>query len=208
MELSFIYRRYLLLSLFVVLITNCSVFGQKKMQMGLSGLPTCIDTVTGEWKYIYVGEVSNAKADLLFERAKSWIVNSFKSAKAVIDYEDRISGVIVAKPIISVPIKSRGLLGISQESYKMVVDIRVKEGRYRCELQILEGVPSDTERRISPSVGNYPIQFTTQAYIKRIRSKGFMYAEHYDEVINLDKQFRKILSTVDNAMSTPSKSEF
>ena len=178
------------------------------MQMKLSDLPISIDTTTGEWKYAYINEVRGTKTDTLFERAKSWIVDSFKSAKTVIDYEDRASGTLVAKPVISVPVKPRGLLGISQEIYKVAIDIRVKEGRYRCELQILEGVPSDAERRISASVANYSIQFTTQAYIKTIRKKGFLYIEQYNAITSLDDQFRKVLVAIDVVMSTPSKSEF
>lgn len=197
-----------LLHLTVFSIVPFTVLGQKKVQMELSDLPISIDTVTGDWKYVYVGEVSGAKADVLYERAKSWLVDSFKSAKTVIDYDDKTGGTLVAKPIITVSIKPRGLLRINQELYKASIDLRVKDGKYRCELQILEGVPSDAERRASALVANYPIQFTTMSWIKMIRKKGVLYSETYDQMTNLDEQFRNFLAVIDKAMSSPSKSEF
>lgn len=55
---------------------------------------------TEQMNHEYIKDFTDIKKDDLFDRSIKWITQNFRSGKEVIDYQDRTSGVIIAKGII------------------------------------------------------------------------------------------------------------
>ena len=78
----------------------------------------------------YVAEVPGLKAPEVYDGLKYWIAENFRSAKQVIDYEDRANGVIIGNGVVPNIILSSGLAQISLNgSFKMKAE--AKEGKFR-----------------------------------------------------------------------------
>jgi len=80
--------------------------------------------------YESVIEIDSVNKNELYERARLFIANYYKSAKTVIDYSDKESGQIIIKPVFSAKIKSMGsLYDIGHWNY--VFTILVKDNKYK-----------------------------------------------------------------------------
>lgn len=116
----------LIISLFVA--TNG--IGQKKVKIKSSDTASLI--LREQNGTPYYSEVvlvdSSIKQSTLFLRAKKWFVDYYKSAKDVIQLEDRESGEIIGKGVCALKI---GFVGI--DVYH-TVRIYVKDGKYKYEI--------------------------------------------------------------------------
>ena len=67
----------------------------------------------------------------IFNGTKIWIAENFNSAKAVLEYEDRVAGVLIGNGIIPYP--CRGLECIGREDWKVPFTMRVdiKDQKFR-----------------------------------------------------------------------------
>jgi hypothetical protein len=65
--------------------------------------------------------------DQLFSKAKEWIAISFKSANDVIQMDDKVNGIIIAKGNIPV----NGGLYLDNSRIDFTLKIQVKDGRYK-----------------------------------------------------------------------------
>ena len=76
----------------------------------------------------------SAKKNILFSAAKSWVSNTFNSAKSVIDMEDKDSGRIIGKAFLhdSKQHRCMSYYEISSVSFKFTID--VKDNKYRIVL--------------------------------------------------------------------------
>ena len=182
-------------------------YSQPKQKMSLLDLPPAIDTLTGQAVYTEVVSVSGVTADLLYERAKSWLVSTFQSSKSIIDSEDKSSGTLISKPLISVLTGKKGLLDANSNIHRVSLDIRCKDGRYRYELTPLDYMASPTEARLG-GVASLPLSTLTNTQIKRIRRKGELYRSEYDDIWRIDSSYKTFIERVKNAMSQPGKGEF
>lgn len=77
---------------------------------------------------------STLSSNVLFSRAKEWMVGAFKTPSDVIQLEDQSSGVIMAKG--SIPLKDQTFKKNGHISFTM--KIQVKDGRYRYWITDLE----------------------------------------------------------------------
>lgn len=93
---------------------------------GCAGLKT---VPSSELESEKVFQVPNMKKDEIFEKSKMWIAKNFKSAKAVIEYENKETGAIIGNGIVS-GTTNGGLAPISAE-FTMEVDIKDEKVRIK-----------------------------------------------------------------------------
>ena len=77
--------------------------------------------INGEIIYTSVVNVDSTKSNELYVRANEWFVNTFKSAKDVIQLSDKEAGKIIGKGVFST-----GLFTIH-----FTVEIQTKDGKYK-----------------------------------------------------------------------------
>jgi hypothetical protein len=97
----------------------------------------------------FVKEYTDISKDLIFERAIKWIAQNFKSAKQVIDYQDKSAGTLIAKGIIP-DVKYEPSIGpefgrVVKMSFTLTLDI--KDGKARFDYTNVKAV-SDADRDI------------------------------------------------------------
>ena len=109
-------RRFLLviLSVLVVMLTSCTTMGSEKASPELLSMAVVID-------------VPGSSHDDLFVKANSWMVDTFKSAKSVIQYTDKEAGIVKGKYVQRLPF---GLLGDYMD-VTSTVTVEIKEGKAR-----------------------------------------------------------------------------
>jgi hypothetical protein len=90
------------------------------------------DATTGLIDYTEVVTVENASQAELYKRGKIWLASAFKSAKDVVQAEDKDAGFIIAKGVSQIVIKSVGM-GTPQNLF-YTLKINYKDGRYKYEL--------------------------------------------------------------------------
>jgi hypothetical protein len=88
-----------------------------------------IDPQTKLITYAAVVPVPGVSAAELYSRARLWVANTYRSAKAVIDLDDKDAGRIVAKGVFTVP-----YAGLSSMNIRGSLTIEVKDGRFRYTL--------------------------------------------------------------------------
>jgi hypothetical protein len=89
-------------------------------------MPT--DPTTGLFQYQEVVTVEGATADVLFARAKGFVLDTYRSAKAVIDLDDPVLHRLAARGGFEVPYQG----GVVTVQHKL--SLEVKDGRYRYAL--------------------------------------------------------------------------
>jgi hypothetical protein len=114
-------KRLLFISLFIMV--SLSSYAQKDT-VGLN-IPI------KEGKIVYEGiiETPNKTKIDLYNNAKQWFVDYFKSSKDVIQNEDKDQGRIIGKGIIFIYWKALGMKGSYND--KITIQIDVKDGKYR-----------------------------------------------------------------------------
>ena len=90
------------------------------------------DATTGLIDYTDVVPAEGVQQAELFKRGKIWIASTFKSAKEVIQAEDKDAGFIVAKGFSPIIIKAVGI-GNAEKLY-YTIKLNYKDGRYKYEL--------------------------------------------------------------------------
>lgn len=93
-----------------------------------------VNAETGLFQYQEVVTVEGATADALFARAKGFVPDAYKSARAVIDFDDAASHRLVVRGNFQIPY----LTGVVTVEHKLSIEI--KEGRYRYSLDRFVGV--------------------------------------------------------------------
>ncbi|WP_041258211.1 DUF4468 domain-containing protein [Fibrella aestuarina] len=182
----------------VVLVSLLSFEGfTQRVDLALHQLPAALDTTTGELTYIQVIDVPNTPASVLFDRARSWCMDTFRSSKSVIDYEDKASGVIAAKPLVYT--KSRN----GSTAQRVVIDIRCKDGKYRCEVHPYEFTTTTLATPVITPFRDFNLRI-----IEQIRQKGRVAGWQFAHLQAMDAQFKAFLTSIEAAMKQPGKSEF
>lgn len=126
-------------NLYIVLITTTILFGCSTGQHEFkpSNRNTRPDTssfskynikaTTEEMTHEYVIDYPGITKDEIFERAIKWIALNFKSAKQVIDYQDKSAGSIIAKGILpEVSLEGRYV----DISFTLSIDVKENKARY------------------------------------------------------------------------------
>lgn len=105
---------------FVSLLFYFSSFSQDSTKLyGILPIENGIATYTG------VVQIDSLNKDQLYLQAKKWFVNTYKSAKAVIQMDDKENGLIIGKGTFV-------LFSLDNDTYiNHTISIFVKDGRYK-----------------------------------------------------------------------------
>lgn len=95
--------------------------------------------LTEEQKVIsVVKEIPGKSETQLFDNTKIWIAQTFRSAKAVLEYENREQGVIIGNGISTYPCSGMSCLAKGDWKLHYTMKVEFKEGRYRVTFSNLE----------------------------------------------------------------------
>jgi hypothetical protein len=82
-------------------------------------------------KYTGIVSVDNTNKDQLYQRARAWFNDAFKNSKAVLQIQDKTTGELSGKGIISATYKVGNRL--FQEEIDFDVKVLTKDGRFKYE---------------------------------------------------------------------------
>lgn len=89
-----------------------------------------MNDTTYETEFIF--EIPNATKEQLFERANEWVLNTYRSAKAVTQYSDKDAGSLVVTGNFQV--EAKAALVTNYPDIHHTVTIRVKPGRVKVQI--------------------------------------------------------------------------
>jgi len=94
------------------------------------GAPAPIDAKTGLITYEGVVAVPGVTQAALYARANAWIANTYRSANAVIEMQNKEAGQLIAKGLVPVTIRS---LGMANDGgvVRHTLTIYVKDNKYK-----------------------------------------------------------------------------
>jgi len=110
---------------FVLLAFLVVSAGAKETPLELVAKYMPIDSVTNKPTYTEVVGVDGVPASELYSRAKLWIANTYKSAEAVIDMDDKDTSTIIARGTFAI----KYLTG--SWDIRHSITISAKDGRYK-----------------------------------------------------------------------------
>jgi hypothetical protein len=113
----------------VVTMTFCLIFSlfANKAEVMMKSLPK--DSTTGMISYQEIVRVdSSVTKDVLYASAKDWFANAFRSAKDVIQMEDKENAKLIGKGNLTVSIP---MVGPDYSRVDFTVTIQAKDGRYK-----------------------------------------------------------------------------
>lgn len=117
-----------------------------------------------ELKHEIIKEYPNVGKDKIFDAAMRWISLNFKSAKSVIDYQDKTAGTIVAKGIL-------GDLDIgTMFNYALgfTLTFDAKDGKARYNFTNLEVLDKTTYDVLSNEPGSKNVHIAAQKEFEKI----------------------------------------
>jgi hypothetical protein len=106
------------------------------------------DPTTGKLVYTEVVQVPGASQAELYARAKLWFANTFKSAKDVVQAEDKEAGIIQGTGFQDITVVSMGLP--VREKLWYTIKIAIKEGRYKYDITNFRVQNYPSEYNINP----------------------------------------------------------
>ncbi|WP_343304419.1 DUF4468 domain-containing protein [Chitinophaga niabensis] len=112
---------------FLVMSTNC--LSQSTTQYLLDVLPI----IEGSVKYIGIEKLDSLNRNIIYDRGKRWVVDSYKSANDVIQLDDKENGEIVLKGYFKENWEATFMTIIAVDIYQ-TVKLQFKDGRYRYEI--------------------------------------------------------------------------
>lgn len=93
-----------------------------------SGCASSKEATKEQMTHEYIKEYKGITKDQIFDRTMRWISQNFKSAKSVIDYQDKSSGTIIAKGII--PNVNLGGIYDANLSFTLTFDAKENKARF------------------------------------------------------------------------------
>jgi hypothetical protein len=93
-------------------------------------------------------EIPGVNKNVIYERSRIWIAKTFRSSKAVIEYENKETGVIIGNGIVSYPVTAGpfGLTAMVPVRFTMKEDIKDEKIRITFD-NLFEGT------------GDYPVKY-------------------------------------------------
>ena len=119
-------KKQLLILPIIVILFSFNVFAQDKL---LGILPLKDGKVT----YDGVVQVDSINKDELYKRAKRWFIETYKSAKDVIQLDDKENGEVIGKGFFEIYWQVTFMSGQNINVWQ-TMKIQVKDGRYRYEI--------------------------------------------------------------------------
>ena len=150
---------------YLVRTSDLPATSQQMVATAIPLKPIPFDPATGRMLYTDVVQVPGASQAELYARAKLWFADTFKSAKDVVQAEDKETGIIQGTAFQGIAVVVMGTY--SPQKLWYTVKIALKEGRYKYDI---------TEFRVQP----YSSQYTpylgepvpAEAYISLDQKKG------------------------------------
>lgn len=71
------------------------------------------------------------KKDVLYEKIKIWVAQNFKSAKAVLEYENKENGTLIGNGIVSYPCSGLGCIGKTEWKIPFTMQVDIKDEKFR-----------------------------------------------------------------------------
>lgn len=121
---------------------------------------------------IQVFAAEDASKEAIFQAAKMWIAENFKSAKSVIEYEDADSGTIVGNGSIAYPCTGGWTCRVRAESWRVTFTMKVeaKNGRFRLSFtNVLMSYPPYNNMGVSRPAYDEPV--SSREDMTNIRAK-------------------------------------
>ncbi|WP_400194089.1 DUF4468 domain-containing protein [Hymenobacter sp. B81] len=156
-----------------------------------------VDPATKLVTYTAVVQVPGASQNELYARGKVWFVNTFNSAKAVMQAEEKDAGLLIGKGWTG--IVKKGALGIPmEEKLWYTVRLSVKEGRYKYEIyQFKTELPASSS---NPT----PEASAVESYLVREVKKGDpFYKLVMQGRAQVDAEATKLIESINKAMAQP-----
>lgn len=85
-----------------------------------------------------VVEIKGNSKDKIYESTKMWIAENFRSAKAVLEYEDKDSGVIIGNSSMKYPCSGLECLAKSDWTVSFTMRVDIKDDKFRLAFTNLE----------------------------------------------------------------------
>lgn len=121
---------------------------------------------------IQVFDAEGASKEAIFQASKMWIAENFKSAKAVIEFEDADSGTIVGNGAIAYPCTGGWTCRMRAESWKVTFTMKLeaKDGRFRLSFtNVLMSYPPYNNMGVSRPAYDEPV--SSRENMANIRAK-------------------------------------
>lgn len=123
----------------------------------LTGCVGAMPAQKADMSYQKVVELPNQSKDQIYEKSKQWIASTFKSAKAVIEYENKLDGTIIGNGSIDRPATSINPMASGQVRFLMREDIKEGKVRLTFENLVVYAAPSyNSMLGVTPG-GEYPL---------------------------------------------------
>lgn len=152
-----------------------------------------------EGKITYTGVVypDSIAKDELYRRAKQWFVNTYTSANAVLQMEDKDAGQIIGKGYFTSLWKLTFYANQAVDVYH-TINIQMKDDKYRYEITDFR-VKYDTEAS----------QYISARHVDMPLEDWKMKGKNTDAFfVDVDSQVKEIISSINKAMNTKIDSEW
>jgi hypothetical protein len=176
----------------------------------LSALNLCAqaDTIIKYWDVV---KVDGASKDDLYQRARLWYNNSFKSSKDVLQIQDKETGELAGKGNFKTYYQYR-LLGSNQKQFLLAhfaINLFVKEGKYKYEITNFELEP-DPPYRDSYKTYTIPVLTSASEFPEKwpYASKKLVNQMWTEIKANVDTEVKSIVSTLIQAMGSKPATDF
>ena len=139
-------------------------------------------------------QADSIKKDAIYNGLKEWVGMSFKSAKNVIEMDDKEAGILLLRPVSDY--KMKGLTYLGFEGYlKYTIKLNIKDGRFKVvitnfEHSVLPGNCKDCNLGLITTDEEYPYKYSFGAkghmtkVWKDIKVKSELIALNYFEEIS------------------------
>jgi hypothetical protein len=178
-----------LLTLTFLFCTTCLAL--KSQPNNLYNLP--LDSASGKISFDSVFNVPDLTKDDIYSRCKEWIANYFKSAKDVINMDDKESGILKMKGA-SKPPNEKSIAFVTYDLY-----VYIKDKKYKCVFNNLEFLADGQSEKVA---AEYPLLFT----------KEDASMEHFELRRPMSEMLktlaRDIFSSLNTSITSKSKSDF
>lgn len=93
-----------------------------------------------------VVEVPGYNKSQIFERSKMWFAENFKTAKSVIEYDNKDEGILIGKGVMALPVSDIRAMSTLPWRFKFTVKEEAKDNRFRLtytNLVVIDGTGSE-----------------------------------------------------------------
>jgi hypothetical protein len=162
-----------------------------------------IDKETGLITFTHVDTAASISKDLIYSRAKIWIANYYKSAKAVINMDDKESGILKIKALNIQPRMRKGFLFEHYTFYDLY--IYIKEGKFKSVINSMAISPAFKDQ--APPQQGRPVELIL-LFSKDDKKEMRQYESRKEIAEDLRQMANNIFTSLSRAVSTESNFDF